>query len=193
MLGHSPTTPATRPGLHSAVVCNSFTLQVVSILLLGWLLMVLAALLAVVGIWPQVPVPGGLLGLVLLGLAGRTLARGNRPMLLTSRRAALHLEPVGRSRTQGMPAETIPLASVRAYTYWARPVRYGVFLQYHLRFELADGQVLHLADRPSTRPDDPADAVRLDAVARQLPHWVAPGTPRRPCFTRAAPPGGYCG
>jgi hypothetical protein len=55
-------------------------------------------------------------GLGLLGLAVRGAIHSNHPMLLTSRREALHLEPIGPSLGQGLSAETIPLASVKAYS-----------------------------------------------------------------------------
>lgn len=44
------------------------------------------------------------------------------------------------------------LISIIAYTYWLRVLKFRAFTQCHLRLELADGRVLHLADRPSTRP-----------------------------------------
>ena len=154
----------------------------VSLLLGGLLLVMLAGVWAVAGLWPQATWPLGGLGLGLLALAGREAARSNKPLLLTSSCEALHLAPLGSSIAKGIAAETIPLASVRAYAYWVRIFRYGVFTQYHLRLELADGRVLHLADRPGTRPDDPAGAVHLDAVAQKLPRWLKPGVPRRPLF-----------
>ena len=67
-----------------------------------------------------------------------------------------------------------------AYKRWLSPSRAQALSQYHLRLKLADGRVLHLADRPGTRPDDPAGAVHLDAVAQKLPRWLKPGVPRRP-------------
>lgn len=184
----SPATPVTQPVLRSLVVINPIGLVVVGPLALGLVLLLLAGMQALVGYWQRATVPGALLGLGLLVLAWRGAARSNRPMLLTSRREALHLEPIGRSLSQGQPAETVPLASVKAYTYWLRFLKYQVFAQYHLRLELADGRVLHLADRPGSRPDDPAGTVRLDAVARKLARWIKPGTPRRKLFylTRTA-------
>ncbi|MGI4740846.1 MAG: hypothetical protein ACRYG7_37225 [Janthinobacterium lividum] len=127
--------------------------------------------------------PLGGLALGLLALAGREAARSSQPLLLTSSREALHLAPLGSSIAKGIVAETIPLASVRAYAYWVRIFRYGVFTQYHLRLELADGRVLRLADRPT----DPAGAVHLDAVAQKLPRWLKPGVPRRPLFYLTRP------
>jgi hypothetical protein len=170
------------------VLINPIGLSVIAPLLLGLLLLIQAAMQAVVGYWPRATAPCGLLGLGLLGLAVCGALRSNRPMLLTSRREDLHLEPVGRSLAKGIPAETIPLASVKAYKYWSRLLKYTHFFQYHLRLELADGRVVHLADRPGTHPDDPTGTVRLDAVADKLPRWVRRGTLRRTQFylTRTA-------
>ncbi|GAB3638656.1 hypothetical protein GCM10027422_42460 [Hymenobacter arcticus] len=161
---------------------------VVSLLLGGLVLLLLAGLWATVGRWPLATASAGVLGLGLLALAWREVARSNQPMLLTSTRAALHLEPLGSSIAKGLAAETIPLASVQAYTYWVRVFRYGVFAQYHLRLELAGGRVLHLADRPGVRPADPTGTVCLDAVAQKLPRWLKAGVPMRPLFylTQAA-------
>jgi hypothetical protein len=188
MPSRSPTTSDTRSALRSIVFINPIGLSVVGPLLLGLMLVIQAAIQVAVGYWPRATVPSGLLGLGLLGLAVRGALRSNRPMLLTSRREDLHLEPIGRSLAKGVPAEIIPLASVKAYKYWSRLMKYTYFTQYHLRLELADGRVVHLADRPGTRPDDPTGTVRLDAVADKLPHWVKRGTQRRPPFymTRTA-------
>ncbi|HEX8505818.1 MAG TPA: hypothetical protein VF630_10650, partial [Hymenobacter sp.] len=84
--------------------------------------------------------------------------------------------------------ETIPLSSITAYTYWLRLLKLRAFAQYHLRLELADGRVLHLADRPGTRPDDPAGTVRLDVLAKRLARRATSGPRRRPLFyqTRTA-------
>ena len=128
-----------------------------------------------------------LVGLGLLVLAGWAATRSNRPLLLTLTRDALHLAPVGRA-AEGGPAEAVPLASIRAYKYWLRMLRYQAFAQYHLRLELADGRVLHLADRPGARPDSPTNTVRLDAVVGKLRRWAPPGARERPLFylTRTA-------
>ncbi|MGI4832702.1 MAG: hypothetical protein ACRYFK_04495 [Janthinobacterium lividum] len=182
MPSHSPPAPAAQSALRSLVVIRPRGWLVVSLLFGGLLLLLAVGLQAAAG-WrpgPPVVVPEILLGLG--ALAGREAARSNQPMLLTNRREALHLAPLGSSLAKGIAAETIPLASVRAYTYWARIFRYGVFTQYHLRLELADGRVLHLADRPGPRPDTPPDAVGLDAVAQKLPRWLTPGVLRRPLF-----------
>ena len=57
-----------------------------------------------------------------------------------------------------------------------------IFTQYHLRLELADGRVLHLADRPGTRPHAPAGTVRLDVLAKRLARRTKTGPRRRPLF-----------
>lgn len=176
----------TRPGLRSLVIINPIGRLVASMFLLGLLLLPLAALKAAAGNW-QRATTAGLLGLGLLLLTVRKVARRNRPMLLTSDRDALHLAPVGRSLTQGLPAETIPLASITSYKYWLRLLKFRAFVQYHLRLELADGRVLHLADRPGTRPDDPTGTVRLDAVARRLARRGKSGPLRRPLFYLTRP------
>jgi len=155
---------------------------------LGLLLLPLAALKAAASNWQRATV-AGLLGVVLLLLTWRRVARRNRPLLLTSGpNDALHLEPLGGSRAQGVPAETIPLASIVAYRHWLRLLKFRAFAQYHLRLELADGRVLHLADQPNTHPDDPTGTVRLDAVARRLARRGPAGPRRRQPFfhTRAA-------
>ena len=99
----------------------------VRLLLGGLLLVMLAGVWAVAGLWPQATWPLGGLGLGLLALAGREAARSNKPLLLTSSCEALHLAPLGSSIAKGIAAETIPLASVRAYAYWVRIFWYGVF------------------------------------------------------------------
>jgi hypothetical protein len=62
----------------------------------------------------------------------------------------------------------VPLGSIVAYTYWLRLLRFRGGAQYHLRLELADGRVLHLAARPGIRPDDSTGTVRLDVLAQRL-------------------------
>jgi hypothetical protein len=146
----------------------------------GLLLLPLAALKAAEGNW-QRATTAGLLSLGLLLLTVRQVAHRNQPMLLTSNRDGLHLEPLGRSIAQGIAAETIPLADIQAYRYWVRLLRWRLFAQCHLRLELADGRVLHLADRPGARPDDPTGTVQLNAVARRLARRKS-GPPRRPGF-----------
>ncbi|MGI4873889.1 MAG: hypothetical protein ACRYFX_22240 [Janthinobacterium lividum] len=179
-----PPSPATRPGLRSLVVLHPLSSLAVGVFLLGLLLLPLAALKATQGNWPRAAT-AGLLSLGLLLLTARKVVRRNQPMLLTSDRNGLHLEPIGSE--PGLPAETIPLASIKAYTYWLRLQRWRLFAQCHLRLELTDGRVLHLADRPGTRPDDPTGTVQLDAVARRLARRKT-GPPRRlPFFsTRTA-------
>lgn len=163
-------------------------LLLIGLLLSGLLLTMLAGVHATVGLRPPVIALEALLGLGALAWAWREAARSNQPMLLTGSREALHLAPRGAGAAQGLAAETIPWARVQTYTYWVRVFRSGVAAQYHLRLELAGGRVLHLADRPGTRPDDPAGTVRLDAVARRLPRWLRPGVRMRPLFylTRTA-------
>jgi hypothetical protein len=155
--------------------------------LFGLFLLPLAALKAAEGSWQRAST-AGLLGIGLLLLTARKVARRNRPLLLTSDRDALHLEPLGRSIVEGIAAETIPIASIKAYRYWLRVRWWRMFAQCHLRLELADGRVLHLADRPGSRPDDPTGTVQLDAVARRLARRKKTGPLRRQFFyqTRAA-------
>ena len=123
------------------------------------------------------------LGLGLLALVWQLALRGSHPLLLSLTRESLHLAPTGRSISQGVPAETIPLTGIVAYKHWLRLNRLRVFAQYHLRLELADGRVLHLADRPGVLPtDNPPGAVRLNEVVVRLARWVPPGTIARPLF-----------
>ncbi len=186
MPAHSPTTLANRPALRSLVVLNPLSMLAAGTFLFGLLLVPLAALKAAQGNW-QRAVTASLLSLVLLLLTARKVARRNRPMLLTSDRAGLHLEPLGRSLAQGIAAETIPITTIKAYRYWMRVMRFRVFAQCHLRLELADGRVLHLADRPGSCPDDPTGTVQLDAVVRRLARRKTGPLRRLPFFlTRPA-------
>ena len=180
-----PPTPAARPALRSLVVLNPLGRLTTAMFILGLLLLPVAALKAAEGNRQRAGT-AGLLGLGLLLLTARKVARRNQPLLLTSDHNALHLEPLGRRLRQGQPAESIPLTSITAYSYWLRLLRWRLFAQYHLRLELADGRVLHLADRPGTRPDDPAGTVRLDAVARRLARRKT-GPPRHPSFFLTRP------
>ena len=187
MPGHSPTTLAGRPAQRSLVVLRPLGPLVAAALLLGAMLLGANALkLAVGAAHPWRKAVGGVLGLGLLAGGGYTAARGNQPRLLIIGREELHLEPLGPKQRQ--PAETIALSSIVAYTYWLRVLRFRVFAQYHLRLELADGRVLHLADRPGTRPDDPAGAVRLDVLAKRLARCTKSGPRRHKLFyeTQAA-------
>jgi hypothetical protein len=181
MPAHSPTTLANRPALRSLVVLNPLSMLAASMFLFGLLLVPLAAFKAAQGNWQRATL-AGLLSLILLLLTARKVARRNRPMLLTSDRAGLHLEPLGCSITQGIAAETISIASIKAYRYWLRLMRWRVFTQCHLRLELVDGRVLHLADQPGSRPGDPVGTVRLDAVARRLARRKTGPLRRRPFF-----------
>ncbi|TVT40620.1 hypothetical protein FNT36_14215 [Hymenobacter setariae] len=182
MPAHSPITPDSRPGLRSLVVLNPLSMLAAGMFLFGLLLVPLAALKAIEGNW-QRATTAGLLGLVLLLLTARKVARRNRPMLLTSDRDGLHLAPLGRSLTHGIAAETIPIASIKAYRYCLRVMRWQAFAQCHLRLELADGRVLHLADRSGSRPDDPTGTVQLDAVARRLARRKTGPLRRLPFFS----------
>lgn len=149
---------------------------------LGLLLLPIAALKASAGNGQRATV-AALLGAVLLLLTWRRVTRRNRPMLLTSGPdEALHLAPFGRSRAQGIPAENVPLASIKAYRYWLRLLKFQTFAQYHLRLELLDGRVLHLADHPGSFPESPTNTVRLDAVARRLARRGPASPLRQPSF-----------
>lgn len=174
-----PAVPAIRPSLRCLVVLNPRSRLAASLFLLGLLLLPLAALKAVAGSY-QRATTAGLLGVSLLGLTARKVAR-RQPLLLASDRNGLHLEPLGQGLSAGLAAETIPLASIKAYQYWLRLRRWRMVAQCHLRLELADGRVLHLADQLGTRPDDPAGTVQLDAVAGRFARRKT-GPPRRPLF-----------
>lgn len=186
MPAQSPGTLASRPALRSLVVLNPLSMLAAGMFLFGLLLVPLAALKAAEGNW-QRAVTAGLLSLGLLLLTVHKVARRRRPMLLTSDRAGLHLVPLGHSLARGSAAETIPIAHVKAYRYWLRLLRFRGFAQGHLRLELADGRVLHLADQPGSPPADPAGTVRLDAVARRLARRKTGPLRRLPFFlTRPA-------
>ena len=180
MPGHPPSELVARPAQQSVVLVRPTGLLVAMTLLLGSLLLLINTLKLADSPMPGHKVAGALLGLGMLLGASYQLARGNRPRLLRFDREALHLEPLGPE--QGSPAETIALRSITAYTYWLRLLRWRGFAQCHLRLELADGRVLHLADRPGPRPKTPPDVVGLDAVAQKLPRWLTPGVRRRPLF-----------
>jgi len=184
MPGHSPTFLATRPALRSLVVLRPLGPLAVAALLLGAVLLGANALKLAAGYSPWRHGAGGLLGLGLLLGGGYVAARGNQPRLLTIGPDDLRLEPLA----PGPPPEIIPLRSITAYTYWLRLLKFRGFAQYHLRLELADGRVLHLADRPGAHPSDPAGTVRLDALAKRLARRPKTGPRRRPLFyeTRTA-------
>jgi hypothetical protein len=183
---HSPSTLANRPALRSLVVIHPLSMLAASMFLFSLLLLPLAALKAAEGHW-QRAITASLLSLGLLLLTARQVARRNRPMLLTSDRDALHLTPIGRSLKLGIAAETIPIVSIKAYSYWIRLMRFRVFAQCHLRLELADGRVLHLADRPDPCPGDPAGTVQLNAIARRLARRKKTGPLRRQPFFLTRP------
>lgn len=180
MSGHSPDTLA-RPAQRSLVVLRPLGMLVFGALLLGAVLLGANALKLAAGATPPWrKATGGLIGLGLLLSSGYLVARGNQPRLLTIGREELHLGPLGARQTQ--PTETIPLSSIVAYTYWLRLLKFRSFAQYHLRLELADGRVLHLADRPGPRPNDPTGTVRLDALAKRLARRAKSGPRRRLLF-----------
>ena len=188
MPSHSPAELATRPAQRSLVLVRPTGMLVTMALLLGSLLLLINALKLPDSPTPGRTIAGALLGLGLLLGAGYQRARGNRSRLLRFDREALHLEPLGPQ--PGPPPETIPLNSIVAYTYWLRLMRWRVFAQCHLRLELADGRVLHLADRPGRRPHDPTGTVQLDVLVKRLARRAKSrsGLLRRPLFfqTRTA-------
>ena len=179
MPSHPPAKPAARPAQRSLVLVQPTGLLVSMALLLGSLLLLINALKLIDNPTPGRRLTGALVGLGLLLWAGYQRMRGNQPRLLRFDREALHLEPLGPEL--GRPAETIPLSSIKTYTYWLRLMRWRGFAQCHLRLKLADGRVLHLADRPGTRPDDPTGTVQLDVLAKRLARRAKTGR-RRPLF-----------
>ena len=186
MPGHPPSELVARPAQQSVVLVRPTGLLVAMTLLLGSLLLLINTLKLADSPMPGHKVAGALLGLGMLLGASYQLARGNRPRLLRFDREALHLEPLGPE--QGSPAETIALRSITAYTYWLRLLRWRGFAQCHLRLELADGRVLHLADRPGSHSNYPTGTVRLDVLAKRLARRTNSGPRRRPLFfqTRTA-------
>jgi len=188
MPAHLPALLAARPTQRSLVVRHPIGYLQASALLLGIALVVLNILLLAARPSLGLHGLGALLGLGLVLWAGRRLVRGWRPWLLIIEREVLYLAPLGTGLDQ--PTETIPLGSIVAYSYWSRLLKYTYILQYHLRLELADGRVLHLADRPGTRSTDPAGTVRLDVLIERLNRRAKSktGPLRRPLFfqTRAA-------
>lgn len=178
MPSHSPAELAARPAQRSLVLVQPTGLLVGMALLLGSLLLLLNTLKLAHSPAPERKVAGALLGLGLLLWAGYRRVRGNRPRLLRFDREALHLEPLGPGQDQ--LTETIPLRSIVVYTYWLHLQRWRGFAQCHLRLALADGRVLHLADRPGRRPHDPTGTVQLDVLAKRLARRAkTPAGPRR--------------
>ena len=177
--------PATRPALRSLVVLDPRSGLVLGLFAFSLGLLPLAALNATAGNYPKAAF-AGLLSLSLLLLTARRVARRPRPRLLTFDRHALHLEPLDYPLTPAQPAETVLLADITSYQYWLRLLRWRGFAQCHLRLQLADGRVLHLADRPGTHPDDPTGTVQLDAVARRLARRKT-GPPRQLPFFSTRP------
>ncbi|RZL12733.1 MAG: hypothetical protein EOO62_10245, partial [Hymenobacter sp.] len=159
MPSHSPAELAARPAKCSLVLVRPTGMLVSMALLLGSILLLLNALKLAGSPTPGRNAVGALLGLGLLLGAGYQRVRGNQPRLLRFDREVLHLEPLGSEPSS--PIETIPLCSITTYTYWLRLIRWRGFAQCHLRLKLADGRVLHLADRPGTRPTDPTGTVQL--------------------------------
>ncbi|MFD1874889.1 hypothetical protein [Hymenobacter bucti] len=186
MPAHSPALLAARPAPRCLVLLRPTGLLVAVALPLGGVLLAINTLKLAGGHWPWRSVLGELLSLALVLGGGYRAVRGNQPRLLAIAREALHLAPLKPGQNQ--PAETIALSSIVAYTYWLRLLRWRGFAQYHLRLELADGRVLHLADRPGPRPDDPTGTVRLDVLAKRLARRTKSGPLRRPLFyqTRTA-------
>ncbi|MGI4832698.1 MAG: hypothetical protein ACRYFK_04475 [Janthinobacterium lividum] len=185
MPSHSPADLAARPAQRSLVLVQPTGMLVTAALLLGSLLVLLNAWQLAASPAPGRSLASGLLGLGLLLGAGYRRARGNQPRLLRFDREALYLEPLGPG--PGPPAETIALPSIVAYAYWRRRLRWRVFTQCHLRLELADGRVLHLADRPGPRADAPPGTVQLDVLARRLARRTKLGPQRRPLFFQTRP------
>ena len=176
----TPTHPAAHPARRSLVLVQPTGLLLTMALVLGSLLLLLNALKLAASPTPGRNVAGALLGLGLLLGAGYQRARGNQPRLLRFDREALHLELLGFQ--PGLPAETILLSSIEAYTYWLRLRRWQGLAQCHLRLKLADGRVLHLADRPGTHPNDPTGTVRLDVLATRLARRAKSGPHQHPRF-----------
>jgi hypothetical protein len=171
---------ATIPAKRSLVLVRPTGMLVSMALLLGTLLLLINVLKLIDNPTPGRRLTGALVGLGLLLWAGYRRVRGNQPRLLRFDREALHLEPLGSE--PGPPAEIIPLSSIKTYTYWLRLMRWRGFAQCHLRLKLADGRVLHLAERPGTRPDDPTGTVQLDMLATRLARRAKTGPRRRPLF-----------
>jgi hypothetical protein len=180
MPSHPPAELAARPAKRSLVLVRPTGLLGSMALLLGGLLLLINALKLIGNPTPGRTIAGMLLGLGLLLGAGYQRVRGNQPRLLRFDREALHLEPLGPE--PGGAAEIIPLSSIKTYTYWLQLMRWRGFAQCHLRLKLADGRVLHLADRPGTRPDDPTGTVQLDVLATRLARRAKTGPHRRPRF-----------
>ena len=180
MPSHPPTELATSPAKRSLVLVRPTGMLVAMALLLGILLLLINVLKLIDNPTPGRRLAGAMFGLGLLLWAGYRRARGNQPRLLCFDREALHLEPLGPG--PGPPAETIPLSNLKTYTYWLQLMRWRGFAQCHLRLKLADGRVLHLADRPGTRPDDPTGTVQLDVLATRLAKRAKTGPHRHPLF-----------
>lgn len=172
-----------RQAVCSQVVTESLGATLVGALLLLLAILALGTGVALLGRANWASGVALLLSLSLLALVWRLALWGSHPLLLTLTHESLHLAPTGRSTSQGIRAETIPLTSIVAYKHWLRLNRLRAFAQCYLRLELADGRVLRLADRPGVLPGDgPPGAVRLNEVATRLARWAPPGTINRPLF-----------
>lgn len=183
MPAFSSTRPPAGPAISSPVVTDSLGATLLGALGIGAAVLALATGAALLGRATGAGLLALLLGAGLLALVWRLALRGSHQLVLTLTRASLHLAPAGRSAAQGIPPETIPLASIVAYKHWLRLDRLRVFAQYYLRLKLADGRVLRLADRPGLLPDDyPPGSVRLNEVATQLARWLPPGAVAQPLF-----------
>ncbi|RZK46555.1 MAG: hypothetical protein EOO59_19125, partial [Hymenobacter sp.] len=139
MPAYPSATLAARPDQRSLVLLRPIGLLMRALLLLGIILLTINTWKLAAGYSPMRKGAGALLGLGLVLGAGYRVARGNQPRLLTIGRDALHLALLGAKPDQ--PAEIIPVSTITAYTYWLRLLRWRAFAQYHLRLELADGQV----------------------------------------------------
>lgn len=164
----------------SAAVSSQVFREPLSQLVAGSLLLGGGLLLLAVGaaLWSYSRPTGG--GLLLLGVAlllgvWRLATRDTQPLLLTLSPKALRLRPLGQGIAPGSPAaETIPLASIRAYKHWLSRGR--VFSRYYLRLELAGNRVLRVASPPGGPFGEPGNSVPLPELVAQLAQWVEPET-----------------
>ena len=171
---------ATHPGLRSLVVLNPLSMLAASMFWFGLLLLPLAALKAAEGNW-QRATTAGLLSLGLLLLTVRQVAHRNQPMLLTSNRDGLHLEPLGRSETPehvgflfgserfGMRNEDVYRCNV-ALSIPADPKFGSLNLGAAIQL-IAYEWRLALGGFPVTESVAPAEAADARAVAGMLAHW----------------------
>jgi hypothetical protein len=170
------------------VLCSQVTSEPLGPLVLGSLLVGSGMLALPVGaaLWSSARLAGGLTGLAgvgLLAVAWHLAKRDTAPLLLTLSPEALRLTTLSQHPSQGRAIETIPLASLVAYTHWLSRGR--VFTRYYVRLELADGRVIRLADPPGVLPS-PGKQVLLSELVAQLAQWAGPGTLVRPPFAQTA-------